>query len=250
MVIADKIVCVMTTERPVDWPPLFNPPRAYSYGPTFGQYLDAAVFYKPPKRWTAANSNPGAIIQARRIKKARKRWANETFNPRLTESYLKGTPTWLRNMDGVTGELLTLKFLAYGGTIQRCPAETTMKQSRVRMGRPPIGEVAMSKAERKRRSRANQKTLSPQERSQPGAAAPMPLGSAAPGLSLITEIERMVSNLIDIESAERYHEYLRQVLDRLVAAPPDYIMTRQEFTVVAAAGVLADRLLKPAAEYH
>jgi hypothetical protein len=253
MAIADKTVCVMTTERPVDWPPIFDTPPAYRYGPTLGQYLDAAFFYKPPKRWTAANSKPSAIIQARRIKKARKGWAKETFNSHLTESYLKSTPGWLHEFYSVLAERATLKFLAAGGTIQRCPAETTMKQSRVRMGRPPIGEHAMPDDERQRRSRANRKakTCPPQARNEPGTVVPStPFGPAVPGPSLILEIEQMISNLLEFELAEKYHQYLGEVLDRLAAAPASYILSREEFTIVAAAGVLGRRLLKPAAEFH
>ena len=118
-------------------------------------------------------------------------------------------------------------------------------------GRPPIGESAMTAAERKRRSR-NQKAKAslPRGRNEPSTAVPMPLGPAVPGPSLILEIEHMVSKFLEFELAEKYHQYLGEVLDRLAAAPPSYILSREEFTIVAAAGVLGRRLLKPAAEFH
>src|SRR5262249_18048237 len=109
-------------------------------------------------------------------------------------------------------------------------------------GRPPIGDSAMTDAERKRRER--NKTLPPQERVEPGAVVPvLPLRPAASGISMIEEITRMVANLLDHDLAERYHQYLGEVLDRLADVPPDYILTRHEFTVVAAAAAMADRLL-------
>jgi len=64
------------------------------------------------------------------------------------------------------------------------------------------------------------------------------------------EIEQMVSNFLEFELAEKYHQYLGEILDRLAAAPPSYMLSREEFTIVAAAGVLGRRLLKPAAEFH
>jgi len=78
----------------------------------------------------------------------------------------------------------------------------------------------------------------------------VPLGHAAPGISLTLEIEHMVSNFLEFELAEKYHQYLGEILDRLAAAPPSYMLSREEFTIVAAAGVLGRRLLKPAAEFH
>jgi hypothetical protein len=53
----------------------------------------------------------------------------------------------------------------------------------------------------------------------------------------------MITNLLNVELAERYHQYLGEVLDRLMTAPPDHILSREEFTVVTAAAVLADRLM-------
>ena len=123
-------------------------------------------------------------------------------------------------------------------------------------GRPPIGERAMTAAERKQRSR-NQKAKAslPRGRNEPSTAVPMPLGPAVPGTypryeAIILEIETMITKLLDVELAERYHEYLGQVLDRLVIAPPDYIISREEFTIITAAAVLADKLLLKPPELH
>jgi len=123
-------------------------------------------------------------------------------------------------------------------------------------GRPPIGERAMTAAERKQRSR-NQKAKAslPRGRNEPSTAVPMPLGPAVPGTypryeAIILEIETMITKLLDVELAERYHEYLGQVLDRLVIAPPDYIISREEFTIITAAAVLADKLLLKPPEFH
>ena len=88
------------------------------------------------------------------------------------------------------------------------------------------------------------KALPTQERRQPGAVVPvLPLRPAASGISMIEEITRMVANLLDHDLAERYHEYLGQVLSRLADVPPNYVLSRHEFTVVAAAAAMADRLL-------
>jgi len=148
-------------------------------------------------------------------------------------------------------ELSVVQFLAAGGVIRVYPPEKTAAQLQKRkVGRPLIGERPMTPAEYKRRSRAKAKTLPPQERNEPGAVVPVPLGHAVPGTSLILEIEQMVSNFLEFELAEKYHQYLGEVLDRLAAAPASYILSREEFTIVAAAGVLGRRLLKPAAEFH
>jgi len=115
-------------------------------------------------------------------------------------------------------------------------------------GRPPLGESAMTGAERVARHRAQKLSQLPatQRALPPGAAAPMPLWPAVPGISM--EIEQMIESLL--RQAEKYDAYLGEVLDRLADAPPDYILTREEFTIVAAAAVLADRLLPKRTEYH
>jgi hypothetical protein len=123
-------------------------------------------------------------------------------------------------------------------------------------GRKPIGEVAMTGAQRRMKhyyAHKQTKTLPLQERSQPGAVS-LPLG-AVPGPypryeAIILEIETMITKLLDVELAERYHDYLGQVLDRLVIAPPDYIISREEFTIITAAAVLADKLLLKPPEFH
>jgi hypothetical protein len=80
------------------------------------------------------------------------------------------------------------------------------------------------------------------ERPEPGAVVPMPLGPAVPGISTAyEEIEQMIESLL--RRAEKYDEYLGEVLDRIAEAPANYILSREEFTIVAAAAVLADRLL-------
>src|SRR5215471_13771651 len=117
------------------------------------------------------------------------------------------------------------------------------KSSGRNRGRPAIGERAMTDAERQRRRRA---IITPVSRgSKPGIVVPPPLGPMVPGtLSVSFEaIEQMVTNLVDVELAGKYNEYLSEVLGRLATAPPDYILSREEFTVVTAAAVLAHRLL-------
>ena len=212
------------------------------------QYLYGEPAPKPgsSKRWAkgcAVKLKEGRHEPARGI--SRIAWeAKERewkLNPRKTEwPEIQGKPfavNW-KSKQQVLREALELS----GGVIQVCPPEKTTA--------PPIGECAMTDAEYKRRSRAKQKakTLPPQERNEPGAVVPMPLGSAVPGTypryeAIILEIETMITKLLDVELAERYHEYLGQVLDRLVIAPPDYIISREEFTIIAAAAVLADKLL-------
>jgi hypothetical protein len=105
-------------------------------------------------------------------------------------------------------------------------------------GRPPIGELAMTDAERKRRSR---KTLPPQERHQPGIVVPVPLGPAVPGIfNAWMEIEHMVTKY-ELGLASQYHERLGDLLDKLAGAPPDYVLTWDEFKTVAAAAILHQR---------
>ena len=177
------------------------------------------------------------------------------LNPRKTEwPEIQGKPfvvNWKSKKQVLREalELSVVQFLAAGGVIRVYPPEKTAAQLQKRkVGRPLIGERPMTPAEYKRRSRAKAKTLPPQERNEPGAVVPVPLGHAVPGTSLILEIEQMVSNFLEFELAEKYHQYLGEVLDRLAAAPASYILSREEFTIVAAAGVLGRRLLKP--EFH
>jgi len=131
------------------------------------------------------------------------------------------------------------------------PLLSSLLRERRKPRRKPIGEVAMTGAQRRiKHYYAHKPTLLPRERNAPGAVVPVPLGHAAPGISLTLEIEHMVSNFLEFELAEKYHQYLGEILDRLAAAPPSYMLSREEFTIVAAAGVLGRRLLKPAAEFH
>jgi hypothetical protein len=231
---AGKIAVVMKTERPVDWPPLFNAPPAYSYGPTLGVYLDAAAFYAPPKRWTASNSKPSAIIETRRRVKGMKGRARVAeINPQLTKDYLGGTPGWLHEFYSVLVERATLKFLAARGTIQQCRAEKTAAQLNTKMGRPPIGERAMTNAERKRRER--NKTHPPQMRSRPGTVKPPPQGPTVPGSNLIIERNEMLLDQMARQS-RKLDEILRRlddVLARLKSAAPDHVLTRDELEVIA-----------------
>jgi len=168
------------------------------------------------------------------------------INPLLTVGYLAHTN---QSEQQIECSLLVARFLAAGGLIQVCPPERTAAQLLKRKpGRPPIGEHAMTVAERKRRERDKAKTLPPQERVEPGAVA-VPLRPAVPGIFIAyQEIEQMIESLL--RQAEKYDAYLGEVLDRLADAPPDYILTREEFTIVAAAAVLADRLLPQRTEYH
>ena len=61
-------------------------------------------------------------------------------------------------------ECLTAAFLAAGGEITKCPAETTSRRHEARMnmkpaGRPPIGDKKMTNAERQQRWRRKLKTI-------------------------------------------------------------------------------------------
>jgi hypothetical protein len=59
-------------------------------------------------------------------------------------------------------KILVAKYLAAGGTITVCPPETTSKRKmKTKMGRPPIGDKAMTPAERQRRRRAKIKWKQP-----------------------------------------------------------------------------------------
>jgi hypothetical protein len=228
------------------------------------QYLYGEPALKPgtSKRWSKQSvglrwSPPSGGISLAAWEAKQREWK---FDPVMTVwPEIKGPP---HRQDAVThnnkhkqDECLwwTLYYRAISGEIQICPPEkTTAQLLKRKVGRPLIGERPMTDAEYKRRSRAKQKAkaLPPQERNEPGAVVPMPLGHAALGTSLILEIEQMVSKFLEFELAEKYHQYLGEVLDRLAAAPPSYILSREEFTIVAAAGVLGRRLLKPAAEFH
>jgi hypothetical protein len=226
------------------------------------EYLYGEPALKPgsSKRWSKRSvelrwSPPSQGIFLAAWEAKQREWK---FDPVMTGwPEIKGSP---HRVDAVThnskrkhDECLwwTRYYRATGGEIQICPPEKTAAQlQRRKVGRPPIGERAMTDAEYKRRSRAKQ-TLLPRERPEPGAVVPStPFGPAVPGTSLILEIESMVSNFLEFELAEKYHQYLGEVLDRLAAAPASYILSREEFTIVAAAGVLGRRLLKPAAEFH
>ena len=242
-----KVVSV-SAESAEDFPGVFLPsnvPGTLRYFRPFGLYLDAAAFYKPSKEWSRSNRHPTAIREERRFRKGLKGRARISANPLLTEGYLKGTPGLIRELDRGIGEWLMLKFLAQGGVIQVFPAETTAAQLKRKIGRPTINDQPMTAAERKRRSRQKAKTLPPQERNVPGAVVPTPHRPAVPGIPFI-EIEHMVT-LLERDLANEYHERLGEILDRLAVAPPDYILSQEEFTIVAAAAVLSDRLRKPPA---
>jgi hypothetical protein len=196
--------------------------------------LKQGAIYIPMNRW----SGPSKSLELKRMPFLRR----VRTNPELTNRYLEGTPGFDRMLQHGWGIILALQFLNAGGLIQVCPPETTTKP---RMGRPPINGVAMTAAERKRRSRQQSKTLPPQERHEPGAVVPMPLGPAVPGDYQLMEIEHMIT-LLERDLAGEYHERLGELLDRLADAPPDQILTREEFTIVAAAAVLSRRLRSPA----
>jgi hypothetical protein len=122
-----------------------------------------------------------------------------------------------------------------GGVIQVCPPEkTTAQLLKRKVGRPPIGECAMTDAEYKRRSRAKQKakTLPPQERNEPGAVAPLPLGPTVPGVNFIVERNNMF-----LEKMARQHQEfldrLSKLLDRLESAQPDYVVKWDELEILA-----------------
>jgi hypothetical protein len=106
-------------------------------------------------------------------------------------------------------------------------------------GRPPLGDRAMTMVERAAKHRQS-KTLPPQERHQPGIVVPVPLGPAVPGINPWMEIKQMVTKY-ELGLASQYHERLGELLDRLASAPPDYVLTWDEFKTVAAAAVLHQR---------
>src|SRR5262249_35143647 len=116
-----------------------------------------------------------------------------------------------------------------------CPPETTTAQLQKRKpGRPPIGERAMTDAQRQQRRRANQQPerSSPQERPQPGAPTPH---RPAPGTYL--ELDAMTKDFL-----EKLHERLGDVLNRLKDAPPDYLVCGEDFRVLAIAATIRQRL--------
>jgi hypothetical protein len=102
-------------------------------------------------------------------------------------------------------------------------------------GRPPVlaERGAMTTAERKRRSRAL-KTFVPHERPEPGIIVPPPQGSAVPGHSIEDGLYRMLTQL-EQGFAEKYHERLGELLDRLATAPPDTMVSRPTLLERAAA---------------
>src|SRR5262249_24428440 len=111
-------------------------------------------------------------------------------SPRLTQRYLAYTPDWARHEDrelliqfGVAGFVpLELAGLISGARCTVVPHEKTAAQLKpTKMGRPIMGDHVMTAAERKRRSRANSKTLPTQERINPGAVVPPSLRPAASG---------------------------------------------------------------------
>jgi hypothetical protein len=76
--------------------------------------------------------------------------------------------------------------------------------------------------------------VSPPANSPAGAVSPR----TRPPYQPLVEIEQMIERLL--QRAEKWDDYCGEILDRLADAPPDYILTQEEFTVVAAAAVLAD----------
>jgi hypothetical protein len=187
---------------------------------------------------------PSKKLELKRLPKLRRL----ASNPLLTNDFLYRGFRQTKDDRRAECALLVARFEAEGSLIQVCPPEKTAAQlNKKKMGRPPKFGRAMTPKERKRLER-ELKALPPQERNEPSTAVPMPLRAAVPGTypryeAIILEIETMITKLLDVELAERYHEYLGQVLDRLVIAPPDYIISREEFTIIAAAAVLADKLL-------
>jgi hypothetical protein len=161
-------------------------------------------------------------------------------NPLLTKDYFAHTPG--QNGRRAECELLVARFEADGGIIRVCPPEKTAAQlQRRKMGRPPKYGRRMTDAERKRLSRTNHNTLSPQERPEPGAVVPStPFGPAVPGVNFIVERNNMLLEKMARQQAEilaRLHE----ILERLKSAPPDYCLTGEEFRILAEGAAAYDR---------
>lgn len=156
-------------------------------------------------------------------------------SPLLTRNYLARGLRQIGDDRRVEYELLLARFLAEGGVVRVCPAEKTAAQLQKRkIGRPSIDGRAMTDAERKQRSRANQqpKRSPPQERPQPGAAEPTPHRPAVPGT--LSELEYAMTKSF----LENLHERLGEVLARLKDAPPDYIVCGGDLQILAMAAVM------------
>jgi hypothetical protein len=114
-------------------------------------------------------------------------------------------------------------------------------RERQKPGRKPIGDVAMTNAQYVARHRAKLKATVALLNDRPGGAAqPLPLEAAASPPSYDAELEQMIATslLPEYPQAERYYQYLSEILDRLKDAPPDYVLTRAEFRVIATAAAL------------
>ena len=100
----------------------------------------------------------------------------------------------------------------------------------------------MTDAERKRRQRAKQAILLPQQ-AQPGIT-PSPQGRV-PGTPFIEEVISMMAR-IEMNYAEYAHDRLGEIIERIARAPDDArvcdTLSRNEFVLLTAAGVLGMRL--------
>jgi len=97
-------------------------------------------------------------------------------------------------------------------------------------GRPPIGEQAMTNAERVAKHRAKKSSLAlpPQEREQPDIAPPPQRSMSGNHLeSLMTK-----------QFLEQLYDRLGDVLDRLATAPPDYIVMPDDIRTLIVAAAL------------
>jgi hypothetical protein len=134
--------------------------------------------------------------------------------------------------------------------VQRAPGDAIIGRSKT--GPKPQHGVTMDARLRKIKQRCKERgvpfviadhlklpAVSPPANSPAGAVSPR----TRPPYQPLVEIEQMIERLL--QRAEKWDDYCGEILDRLADAPPDYILTREEFTVVAAAAVLADRLLPP-----
>jgi len=116
-------------------------------------------------------------------------------------------------------------------------------------GRKPIGEVAMSGAQRKAKYDAKKKLQLPatQRALPPGAAAPPPLGPAVPGPNLVIErnnmhLEKMIAqHEARLDQHDAMFARLDEILTNLLK-DPDHPLTREEFWILAAAAARGSQL--------
>jgi hypothetical protein len=106
-------------------------------------------------------------------------------------------------------------------------------------GRQPMGDSAMTTAERVAKHRAQKKLQLPATQRALGTVKPPPLGPAVPGTNLIIERNRML-----LEKMARQQDEILDRLDQILEClikDPDRPITREEFQILAVAGTLGAR---------